>query len=65
MRISRDKIQLAMAKSGFSNSKLAESAHVSRQTVSYIIHGKDCRPEIAGKLASALDVPVETIIQED
>ena len=65
MEISKNKIQLAMAKAGFSSSKLAETAQVSRQTVSYILHGKDCSPKIAGKLASALGIPVEEILEKE
>lgn len=65
MEISKNKIQLAMAKAGLSSSKLAEISHVSRQTISYIFHGKDCRPETAGKLASALGVPVEEILEKE
>lgn len=63
MQINRTKLQLAMAKRGYTLSALAEASKVSRQSLSYILHGKDCRPDTAAKIATGLEVPIEKIIK--
>lgn len=52
---------IAMAKKQLNFSKLAKECGVSRVTLSYIKNGKSCKPDVAGKIAKALDVSPEEI----
>ena len=44
--------------------RLSKESGISRTTLSYIYNGKLCKPATAGKLAKALGVPVEELIEE-
>ncbi|MBR4027657.1 MAG: helix-turn-helix transcriptional regulator [Lachnospiraceae bacterium] len=62
MKLDKKKVQLRMAKLGLNQSQFAERAEISRQTISYVMNGRRCRPELLGKIAKALEVdPVEII----
>lgn len=52
-----------MAKFCMDQKCLAEKANVSKQTVSYVLNGRNCRPELLGKIAKALEVEPEQIIE--
>ena len=65
MRISKKKLSIAMATSGFSFIDLSKESGVSRTTLSYINNGKSCRPDVAGKIARALSMPVEQLIEQE
>lgn len=45
--------------------KLAELSGVSRQTISCIISGKSCTPQVAYKIATALDQGLSQIVKEE
>lgn len=62
MRIDKNKVQIKMAKLGINQHELAERAGISRQTLSYIINGKDCRPKLFGKICKALDSDPEVML---
>ncbi len=62
MRIDKNKVQIKMAKLGINQHELAERADISRQTLSYIINGKDCRPKLFGKICKALDSDPEEML---
>ena len=62
MKLSPMTIRIEMAKRQFSGARLAELAGLSRQTVSAILHGKDCA-EATGKLANALGIQVEELLE--
>lgn len=62
VHIDVQKMLLAMAKKQYSCAALARESGVSRQSISYIRNGKTCKPDIAGKLAIALDLSVEELI---
>lgn len=64
MRIDRIKLISELAKRDMTQSKLAELAGVSRATVSYIKSGKSCTDEVGNKIAAALGVPVEKLIEK-
>ena len=53
-----------MAKLGINQSQLAERARTSRQTISYVMNGRECRPEILGRIAEALETEPEEIIED-
>lgn len=53
-----------MARKNMNFQKLAETSGVSRTTLSYINNGKNCRPEVTSKIATALNVDVIELIEE-
>ena len=63
MRISERKVALAMAEKSFNQMQLAEKAGISRQTLSAVLNGRNCRPVLLGKIAIALDKKPEEIIE--
>lgn len=63
MRLNRTKIQLLMAKSCIVQGALADKAGISRQTLSAVMNGRSCRPELLGRIAKALEVEPEEIIE--
>lgn len=64
MRIDRIKLVSELAKRDMTQSKLAELAGVSRATVNYIKAGKSCTDEVGKKIADALQIPVEKLIED-
>ena len=63
MKLNPMTIRIEMAKHQYSGARLAQVAGVSRQTLSAILHGKDCAELTAGKLANALDMDVEELME--
>lgn len=63
MNVSKNKILLLIAEKGLNQSKLADKANMSRGTLSVIMNGKSCRPETVLRLANALDVSINSIIE--
>lgn len=63
MRISKTKVALQMAKFQINQQTLAERAGISRQTLSAVMNGRNCRPEALGKIAKALEIEPEKIIE--
>lgn len=63
MRLNRNKVSLLMAKLVINQATLADKAGVSRQTMSAVMNGRNCRPELLGKVSKALDVEPEEIIE--
>ena len=64
MRIDRIKLVAELARRDMTQSKLAELAGVSRTTINYIKGGKSCSDEVGAKIAGALGVPVEELIED-
>lgn len=63
MRLSREKINLIMARQAFTVEKLANAYGASVQRIYMIFNSKKVTPVTAGKLASALGVDVIEIIE--
>jgi DNA-binding Xre family transcriptional regulator len=63
MRLDKDKVLLAMAKRCMNQKQLAAEAGASRQTMSAVMNGRNCRPELLGKIARALETEPENIIE--
>lgn len=61
MKIRESNLLIAMAKKCINFTELAETSGVSRATLSYIKNGKTCKPDVAGKIAEALEVDVGEI----
>lgn len=64
MRINRIKLVAELAKRDMTQTRLAELAGVSRATVNYIKAGKSCTDEVGKKIADALQIPVEKLIED-
>lgn len=64
MRIDRIKLVAELTRRDMTQSKLAELAGVSRATINYIKSGKSCSDEVGKKIAGALDIPVEKLIED-
>jgi DNA-binding Xre family transcriptional regulator len=63
LRISSDKFLVALAKSGMTTTELKVKSGVGRNTISKIINNETAvRPVVVGKLARALEVQVEQIL---
>ncbi|MEE1061292.1 MAG: helix-turn-helix transcriptional regulator [Ruminococcus sp.] len=65
MRIDRIKLAVAMAKRDVTQAQLAEKAGISRGTVSYIHCGKSCSNDIGVKIAKALNVSIDELIEKE
>lgn len=63
MRIDRFKMTVELMKKDFTLKKLSELSGVSRQTVIAVKNGKSCSEETAVKIAKALGVAVQDIIE--
>lgn len=64
MRIDRVKLVTELAKQDLTQKRLAELAGVSRATINYIRSGKSCSEEIGNKIAKALNVPIEKLLEK-
>ena len=66
IKISRNKLALAMLKAGIpAMDNLVKLAGVSRATICAANCGKSCSPATVTKLAKALNIEPETLLQED
>lgn len=63
MRIDRIKLVTELAKRDMTQKRLAELSGVSRQTITYIKGGKSCSDEVGQKIADALGVKLEKIME--
>ena len=63
MRIDRIKLVSELMRQDMTQGKLAERAGISRATVNYIKSGKSCSDEVGHKIANALKVPLETLLE--
>lgn len=64
MRIDRKKLIVAMLDKNQNVIQLAKASGVSRVTISGVKCGKSCSTATAEKIAKALNVPVENLIEE-
>lgn len=64
MRIDRIKLTTEMMKQDLTQKRLAELSDVSRVTINAIKGGKRCTDEIGHKIAEALNVPIETLLEK-
>ncbi len=65
MEISKRKIKVLMAMQGLTTKALAEKMGMQGNNLSTILTRETCRPETAGKLASALGVDIREILKEE
>ena len=64
MKLSRLKIDIAIANSGYNMQELAKRAGVSRQRWNVLTNQKEIRPVCAGKIAKALGVDVTELLED-
>ena len=64
MRIDRIKLVAELARQDMTQARLAERAGISRATVNYIKSGKSCSDEVGRKIAGALKVSLETLLED-
>ena len=64
MKISKIKLELEMSKQLLRQQDLADLSGISRQTLSAIMNGRNCKPNILGKVAQALKVEPREIIED-
>lgn len=65
MRINRIKLVAELMRQDMTQARLAERAGISRATVNYIKSGKSCSDEVGRKIAEALKVPLETLLEDE
>mgnify|MGYP001035451083 FL=1 len=63
MRLDKTKVLLLMADFSMNQKELAGKAGISRQKLSAVMSGWSCRPALLGKIARALEVKPEEIIE--
>ena len=63
MRIDRVKLIAEMARRDMKVQELADKAAVSRATVTALRGGKSCNENSIRRVANALDIPVESLLE--
>ena len=63
MKINTHKINVLLAKKGLTQTALAELSGMTRQNVCAILNRGTCYPVSAGKIARALGVDVEELLE--
>lgn len=64
MKVSKRKIELAMAKKCYSASMLAEETNISQVTIARIKNGSQIpRPKTIGIIAKVLEVKIEDLLE--
>lgn len=63
LRINRIKLLTEMARQDMTQRRLVELSGVSRATISGIQNGRSCSSRSAVKIADALKVPLETLLE--
>ena len=64
MRLSKRKIEIAIADSLMKITEFSKKANLNFATVKKVLNGKEIKPETAGKIAKALNVSVEELMEE-
>lgn len=65
MKVDRKKLELAMARACMNSADLPTAAGLPRPTVQNVIVGKGVRPATLGRIAKALGVDPEELIQKE
>ncbi|RGT75347.1 XRE family transcriptional regulator [Ruminococcus sp. AF18-22] len=63
MRIDRIKFATELVKRDLTQKEFSELSGVSRQTISYIRGGKSCSDAVGCKIANALGVKIEDLLE--
>lgn len=65
MKISKSKLNIALARKQWNQRDLRDNAIVSAQTILNLNKGKSVMPATVGKIAAALGVDVAEIIEDE
>lgn len=65
MKISKSKLNIALARKQWNQRDLRDNAIVSAQTILNLNKGKSVMPATVGKIATALGVDVTEIIEDE
>lgn len=65
MRLCKNKIDMARARSGLTDTQIAEKYGATVTATRFMFADKDVRPETAGRLARALGVDVAEILKDE
>lgn len=63
MKFNVTKLLVAIGEQQMSIQDVAEKSGISRATISAIKAGKTCRPDVAGRIAQALNKPLAELIE--
>ena len=64
MKANRERLEMAMARACMSMPELARLADMPRPTLNGVFSGRNVRPATLGKVARALGVQVEDLLEE-
>ena len=64
MKLSRDKINVAMARKALTVTNLAEKYGVSRARMNVILNSREVTAIFAGRMANSLEVDVTEILED-
>lgn len=64
MRIDRMKFTKEIVRQDMTQTQLAERAGVSRATVNGIKNGRSCSDRVGIKIAEALNIPIEQLLEK-
>jgi len=65
MIINKSKLEIALATACMNPYDLCKKTEIQYQTYRRIASGNNCKPATIGKIAKALDIPVEKLIDLD
>lgn len=65
MKLSREKIDLAMAREKLTVTELAKRYGVSRSRMNFILNCREVTTVCAGRMADALKIDVSNILEEE
>lgn len=64
LKISKNKLEIAMARAGLNRNTLAEKANMPIPTICNVYTRGTCKPATAGRIAKALGVDVTEILED-
>ncbi len=64
MRIDRVKLVAELTKQDMTQKRLSELSGVSRATINFIKNGKSCSDETIKRIAAALNIPEDDLIEK-
>lgn len=64
MKISKKKLEIAMARAKLNRNELAEKAKMPLPTICTAVRRESCKPGTVGKIADALGVDVTEILED-
>lgn len=63
MNISKEKVNILLARNSINVKMLAEKCNISRTRICTILNSRNVKPQTVGKIAAALGVDVTEIIE--